>query len=52
MDVGNNEEEYVPYGKNKTVLNDEKRDKGMKEFKTRVHNASPNVFSAQGNNSD
>ena len=46
--VGNNEEEYIPYGKNKAVLNDEKRDKGMKEFKTRVHSASPNVFSAQG----
>jgi len=46
--VGNNEEEYIPYGKNKAVLNDEKRDKGMKEFKTRVHSTSPNVFSARG----
>ena len=51
MVVGNNEKEYVPYGKNgtnKAVLNDKKRDQGMAEFKTRVHSASPNVFSARG----
>ena len=51
-DVGNNEKEYVTYGKNETnkaVLNDKKRDKGTAEFKTRVHSASSNVFSARRN---
>lgn len=50
--MGNNEKGYVTYGKNETnkaVLNDKKRDKGTAEFKTRVHSASSNVFSARRN---
>lgn len=46
--VQNNEEECIPYTTNKAVLRDEKWDKGMAEFKTRVNSASPNVISARG----